>query len=193
MMDWQKIQDTLKEWFANISGLETHWFGEQIESLERPYAQLQVSSSNSIGTDDRREEYDDTQPEGEQIVRSIYGNRVFMLGCRVRTRDQTPTGAARWYLEKVRSSLYKISSLDVFKEANLALVGSEAVINLDTVFQQRQESEALLDIRFATAAVETDPRDRGTWIEKIEVSSDIKDPGGTSIPASLQFDEEEMP
>jgi hypothetical protein len=33
----------------------------------------------------------------------------------------------------------------------------------------------------------------GTWIESIEISSDIKDAGGVSLAAVLQLDDEVLP
>lgn len=193
MIDFQKIQDTLREWFSDASGIATYWFGEDVENLEHPYIELQINSSDGLGVDETREEYDDTQPAGEKIIRSQYGNRLFVLSAEAHTRDQTPTGAARYYLEKIRTALFKESTVPVFSAARLAFVGAEPLVNLDKIFQDRLESRAMMDIRFATIATETDPKERGTYIEETEISSDLKDPGGTSLPASLQLDKERIP
>lgn len=193
MMDWQTIQDTLREWVARATGLPTYWFGEDVENIHTPHCELQVGSSAGLGVDETRYTYDATQPNGQELVRTQCGNRLFMLSCRARTRDQTPVGAARFYLEKVRTALQKRSSLETFRASNLAVVGHEPLINLDAIFQDRQQSEAQLDIRFSTVVNETDPADQGQWIESTLVSSDIKNVDGSSLPAGLQFDEEEIP
>lgn len=192
-MDWQKIQDALIEWFQLATGLPVMWYGEDAENTQPPFGELQVTSSTGLGIDERRETYDDTQATGEEVVRTQFGNRLFMLNCRVETRDHRPARSAHYYLEKVRTALFQTYSQTRFRAANLAVVGAEPLINLDTFFNDRQKSEARLDIRFATIIEETDPRDRGGFIDTVLVTSDILDPGGDSLSNSLQMDDQEMP
>lgn len=194
MIDWQTIQDTLREWMAQASGLRTFWRGESIPLEDRPYAELAVGSSQGLGVDETRLEYDDTQPQNREMVRTQCGNRLFTLSCVVRTRDQRPTGAARFYLEKVRTSLRKLSTLQRFRTAQLAVVGAEPLINLDVIFDQstsgREESQAVMDVRFATVANETDAHDEGGFIETVELRSNkLRDQSGTPITDSLQIDD----
>lgn len=193
MIDWAKIQDPLREWFCEASGLATYWFGEEVENVDNPYCELQVGASRGLGVDESRQTYDGTQAAGKEVVRSQYGNRLFMLSCRAQTRDHRPNYAARFYLEKVRTALYKRTSLAVFGAADLALVEALPLVNLDRVFQDRQNSRAMLDIRFATIATEVDPHEKGGYIDKTEITSDLRDAGGTSLPSNLQLIEEEIP
>lgn len=193
MMDWQTLQDVLREWGCSASGLPTFWFGEDVENQDKPYLELQVGSSEGLGVDETRQTFDDSQPPGQEIVRTEVGNRLFTLSIRAKTRDQTPTGAARNYLEKVRTALHKKTTLDLFKSKNIAVVRAMGIVNMDAVFQDRQQSVALMDVRLATLAIEADPHDKGGYIESIKVTSTLKDAGGTELPASVQINDKEMP
>lgn len=190
MIDWQTIQDTLREWMARASGLRTFWRGEAVPIEDRPYAELAIGSSQGLGVDETRIEYDDTRSLGKELIRTQCGNRLFTLSCRVRTRDQSPTGAARFYLEKVRTALKKASSLEMFRTAQLAVVAAEPLINLDVIFDDREESQAVMDVRFATVANETDAHDQGGYITTVELRSNkLKDQSGTDLPDKLQIDD----
>lgn len=190
MIDWQTIQDTLREWACRVTGLRTFWRNEATEHEDRPYCELSVGVSDSLGTDETLYEYD---PGNGVLVTTQCGQRIFTLGIRVITRGQNPTGAARWYLEKARTALRKPSSREAFQLANLALIESMPILNLDRLFQDRMESVALLEVRFGTTAVEVDPGEQAGYIEKTEVTSVLKDPGGTPLPASLQWNRKEIP
>lgn len=192
MIDWKKIQDPLRQWFCDASGIPAFWFGEEVENADKPYCELQVGSSGGLGVDETRETLDLSQP-GREIVSCQTGNRTFMLSCRAKTRDQSPNSAARFYLEKVRTALSSAWSKAVFRATNLAFVEAMPLVNLDEVFQDRQQSRALLEIQFATVVNLVDPRDGGGYIDKTEVSSNFKDAGGTPLPASLQLVDKEMP
>jgi|GEM_PF-4521396 len=192
-MNWQLIQDTLREWFYRLSGLPTYWHGEAVENVEHPFAELRVDSSQGLGVDETRETVDPAAQDGSEITRQQWGNRLFTLTCRVETRDQTPAGAARNYLEKVRIGLMKPSSLAYLRTACLALVASEPVLDQDRFFQDRQESVADMDVRFATVATETDPKEAGGYFDRIEATSNLKNVDGSPLPASLQLNREEMP
>lgn len=192
MIDFQKIQDTLREWFCNASGIPAFWFGEEVENEEKPYCELQIGSTDGLGIDETRETFNPSEP-GREVVRCQSGNRLFILSCRAKSRDQRPNYAARFYLEKVRTALSAAWSKAIFQENNLAFVEALPLVNLDEVFQDRQQSRALLEVQFATAVNVADPHDAGGYIAKTLVSSDYKDAGGTSLPADLRLDDKEMP
>lgn len=58
----------------------------------------------------------------------------------------------------------------------------------------REESEASLELILATTIREIDEAAVGTWIESVQVTSNLKQPGGgSSLDSSLQLDNTEMP
>ncbi len=74
--------------------------------------------------------------------------------------------------------------------ANLAIVELFDVVAMPgpEVVSDRWQSEAVLEIRLATTEAHTDPAGVGTWIEKVEISSNIKQPdGATPIDSTLQL------
>jgi len=188
-MDWTEIQRILKRWFKRATTLdEVVWEGEAAKHGDRPHGILHIFATRNVGTDERRQEYDDTQPEGKRIVWTVSGMRLFTLSCRVRSRDNNPGKAAIAYLEKARTSLAKLSTLEMFRGAELAFVGAEAVNDLPGLYQDRMESFANMDVQFTAVVNETDTREQGTYIETIEVTSNVD-----GWPNSVQLDAEEMP
>lgn len=58
------------------------------------------------------------------------------------------------------------------------------------VVADRWQSEAILELRLATTTVQDDPAAVGTWIEKVEISSNLLQPDGeTPLPTPLQLDD----
>jgi len=193
-MDWETIEAALEKWFKLATGLSrVIWDGQKAPMNERPYGELRIFATQGVGEDERRTSYDSTQAAGREMVREVCGHRLFTLGCKVRSRDNRPSKAAQAFLEKARTSLIKLSTLDIFKGAELAVVGAEPLVSLPGTFQGREESFASMDVRFCTVVNETDPREQGGYIETIEVTSDFIDVDGNSLPSKLQLVAEQMP
>ena len=57
--------------------------------------------------------------------------------------------------------------------------------------QQRWQSEAVLEMRLSTTFADDDAASVGTWIEQVEISSDLLQPGGgSSLDPSIQLNNE---
>jgi hypothetical protein len=115
--------------FERVTGLKFVWENEPREILQKPYGVLKLGASSMIGNDQIYE---------DQLV----GSRELVLQVQVFSRSFRITENARFYLEKARTSLaYFKSSYWVFDEAH-------PIIDLDFVFDNRQESRAGFDAVF---------------------------------------------
>lgn len=191
-IDYATFESTLETWFEGVTGLKVYW-DERERKHERvkAWGLLNVISVVQLGVDEVRQSFDAGAPNGEQIEQLIAGNRVITVACSVKSRSQKPTNHARFWLSKLQTSLRDPSVLASFQAADIAVGLTLPLQNLDFDEENRRVSLATMDVQFATVVNEAILPT--TWIEKVEVSSDIKDPGGVSIPASLQLDNLEMP
>jgi len=184
-MNWQLIEDTLRQWFLQVTGLSAViWEGQAAAFPTRPYGELHISAVRNVGEDERRTVFDATQPAGKELVRTVVGHRIFTLGCKARSRDNRPGNAALAYLEKARTSLAQLWVLDLFRSADLAFIDAEATVDLPGAFQDRAESFAAMDIHFCAVVNETDALDQGGYIDKTEIGLGLTG-GGDAADAWL--------
>lgn len=193
-MNWDKIEHVLERWFLRATGVTSViWAEDKAPLVDRPYGELRLRTSRGVGTDEIRREVDATQSLGKELVRTVSGHRILTLVCKVRSRDNRPSRAAMPYLERARTSLAKLSTIGLFQTAELAIIGAEPLVELPGLFQGRMESLASMDVLLSSVVNETDPREQGGYIDKVEYTSIFRNVDGEPLPDSLQLDEEEMP
>lgn len=115
--------------------------------------------------------------EGDAGV-TICGDRALVLSIMVKSRDQSPTKTAMWYLEKIRTSLGKPSVLSALKTAGLAFARAENVQDLDGWLDDRIESVGVLDIHLNAVVNESDDdhTESGSFVETVEIAAELLDP-----------------
>jgi hypothetical protein len=193
-MNWSTIQTTLDTWFKRATGLDlVVWDRQAAPMMPRPYGEMNITSTSNVGTDEVRRTYDSQQPPGQEIISEVCGQRIFVLNCRVRSRDNRPGYQASAYIEKLRNSLAKPNTIALFQSAEISLAEATPTVDLTGLFQDRQESYSSFDLRMNAVISEIDPLDQVGYIDKIEITSDLKDVSGNSLPNSLQLIEEEIP
>jgi hypothetical protein len=192
-MDWATQQTAIEKWFKKATGLPVEWTKQPAEHNRRPCAELWVNTFQSVGEDELRSTLDEDATDGRDLLYEVCGHRLFILTCKVRSRDNRPGYHAGAYLEKARTSLAKPSTKSIFSDAEIALINAEAVAELPGLFDGREESFASMDIRLSTVVNESDESEAGTYINTVEITSNIIDIDGNSLANSLQFVEEEMP
>jgi hypothetical protein len=192
-MDWALMQKTLTGWFQQNTGIPVIWGTQAAEHQQPPYAELRITAFQQIGEDENRAAFDDTATDGRDLKYTVCGQRRFRLGCKITSRDNRPGYAAQAYAEKARNSLIKRSTTAMFRGAEMAVFKAEPTIDLGTIFQDREESVAILDIHMGTVVNESSEREYTTYINTVEVTSNTLDTSGTRIKESLQWDEEVIP
>lgn len=176
-MNWSTIQDGIKAWFEDSTGLTAYWMN-QVRPAYAPKAVgvLQIISTAKVDVDAATYDYSATQPENEEMVPSVSGYRLITVSCMVVSRDQNAGQDALEYLELARVSLNRPSLKDALKTAGLAISWtSQAILPRDVLIDNRYESRAVMDVIFrAVQFIEfIDAADTDDYIARTEVSSDL--------------------
>jgi hypothetical protein len=179
-MDWATYQAAIEAWVRGQlgSGVDVGWRDEAEGWLGKTRARLSVTGSESLGVDEVRWNLDGTRSPGDDFVPTVSGLRNFVLSVLVETRDQRPSGAARFYLEKLRTSLHKPKARAALLAAGLAFQTATTVQNVDVTLDDRVESRAILDIRFGAAVNETDTTEADSYVDKAKIAATLETPAG---------------
>jgi hypothetical protein len=151
-MDARTFADGMRAWVALTSGIHVDdvcWRDEPLGMQGRPCAELSMLRNSSGGSTDEVRLL--AQGAGKDALVHMVGNRVLSLSILVRTRDQTPDGAARVYCERMRDALYWPSTQATFETLGVGLIEVSALVDMGRVFDRRRESGAALDLKLSAA------------------------------------------
>ncbi len=183
--------EAFREALEFSSGHEIFWINQNEGGIVREentvWGELKPLSIASVGIDEKRNEEtgDATNPRQEVIC----GNRIIRFQLNMRSRDQEHTYTG-WYAAeatrtKLRSAFVRDQFLDPY-DLSIATVGD--VIDVPEVFDERLEDVAILEFNLNTTLNITDAAMVGTWIEEIEVTSNL-----IPLDTSLQWNDEVIP
>jgi hypothetical protein len=193
-MDLASIQAALTTIIGTASGgLKVSWEEEPRSMVTAPRVLLNLISTGAIGVDEQRPEFDDPFFPGDLTAR-VVGLRPFTLSIQVEnSQTQKPTGKAQLFLERIRTRLRFPSAHEALKAAGIALVSLGPTVLLDHDYDDHRVSRASMDAFMTTSVDEKDDSAALGFIETIEVTSEVEDPGGTVLPTPPNLDEEVMP
>ena len=212
--DWKTKLDTLTRGLEWASGVRGVWKFQddafQAPESNDPWFELRMARVFSIAPDETVQcdnvdpvtALPDVESPRKEVV---IGQREFRCELRAFGRDQDHDVVAWVIAERTRTRMGLAYFRDEFlnktpdpndpaavPSANMAIVELFDVFPMpptNQVIMDRWQSEAVLEMRLATTVAEDDPAAVGTWIEKVEISSKIKQPDGvTPIDSSLQLD-----
>ncbi len=190
---WEKKTEALVDaisWAAEICG---DWAYKK-EAATLPddndaWFELRMGRMLELGVDETRNE-DNIDPEtGEPDVvdpraEVICGQRQFMVEVRFFNRDQEHDSVAWLVADRARARLRMGFPRDEWLRPNaISIVELLQVIpmpNPKQVVDMRWQSEAVLEMDFATVIAERDASNVGTWIQKVQVAGTYncaQDPG----------------
>lgn len=149
---------------------------------------LNPTAAIGVGVDETRIVEAAGLPAGEELLPSQCGNRLVTMQFRVEHPHQLDPFAARNAVERARTRIRRISVKSALLAAGVSLATIGPMQDVSFNFDGERFSAATADFIFNAVANERD--EAITFIEHVELSTDIKDPGGTSYPAVLQLDEE---
>ncbi len=212
--DWKSKLETLTrglEWASGVCGV---WKFQddafQAPESNDPWFELRMMRVFSIGNDETLQ-CDNIDPAtGQPDVESprkevVVGQREFRAELRVFGRDQDHDVVAWVIADRTRTRmglpyfrdefLNRTPRVDdqppIIPSANMAIVELFDVFAMpptNQVVMDRWQSEAVLEMRLATTVAEDDPAAVGTWIEQVEVSSNLLQPDGeTPLDSTLQL------
>lgn len=203
---WQQKVDAIKaacEWATGVCG-DWKYKARAFELPENNEAWFELSMGRirSLGIDDicRIDNIDPAtgQPDVEYPRKDVVvGQRQFFVELRTFNRDQEQDVVAWVVADRARTRLRLPYARDeFFRAAKIGLAELFEVVPMPSpqnVVQERWQSEAVLEMDLTTSIVESDGAAIGTWIESLEISSNLRNTGGDPLAATLQLDNEVMP
>jgi hypothetical protein len=187
-IDFVNIERKIEDWFALATGLKVQWAGAANTHKSRAYGEMDISAVKAIGIDENTTELDESQPAGRNLIRTTQGNRQFTLSLKVVSRDKRPSKRALYFIEKARTSLSKPSVQADFREVEMSIARTMPTVDSYNLYQSRDENWSILDVIMNTVVNETDPREQGSIIETMDVTSDVD-----GWPDSIELTAKEIP
>lgn len=167
-----------------------------------PWFDLRMGRMLEVGVDEVRSENNIDPVTGNPNSANpradvVYSQRQFMIEARFFSFDQEHDTVAWLVADRARSRLRFPVVRDRFlKPAGISIVELLQIFPMPTpreVVDMRWQSEAVLEMDFFTTLCERDDAAVGTWIETVEMSSTLKNPGGVPLDPKLQLSNEVMP
>ena len=185
-MDISAIQTTVKTWVASVTGAPTHW-RNQVDNVMVPKlpARIELEGPNNIepvGEDEVV--WEDAVDDDDLPVSNptVVGRREFDISVRVVSRSQAGNKSAQFWLELIRAALRRPSAIKTFDDAGLAVLTMGKGVLFDAPFEERWESIAIATLHLT--AVVADAGDNAVeTISQVELSSDVSNVDGESLPA----------
>jgi len=142
---------------------------------------LEITSSTDVMTGERRV-FDPAANGGQgDLSSAMHGMREFTLNVQAKSYDLTYSAWAIAYLERIRTRIWRSSTLEALIAADIAPFDTGPINKVDGKVDGHALSVANLDIRMRLSFSDTPQIGLG-WIEKIELTSHIKKPDGTEYP-----------
>lgn len=200
------IRPVLLAWVAAITGINAAlvvWVDQPRPFAPSPIALVEITSSQSIGTD--QTVYDqDTTPTLDadnvpgDLIPAVTGMRQLVVQIAVEGDSLADGDVAHAYLERARRRMRWATHRASLRAANLALVNSTGVTTANYTSEDRRVSRAVLDVMLACAVDErllaTPDRDAAIpYIASAGVTSHVSNEAGNQVGTPPQFADLEIP
>jgi hypothetical protein len=189
-MDIEAIEETLEAWARAQTGLPAAWRNKPATMQIKLPARIELDGPTLIESPGQdwlmHEDASDTQ-----VQPTVVGNREFTVTIRAVGRSQAGNSRGQFWIERLRASLKKPSVLALFQDANIAVVTAGPTAQYDAAFDNRVESIAAMEVRFATTIAETD--ELADAIAGTRLTSHIQDTAGTELPVPPNVEDAEIP
>lgn len=177
MIDWVLVKKAVFDWsllpFPQLSREACQWRDQKLPRPEYPYLMLKVDSVVSPGgQDEERWETDLEQPLGKEISIITTGPREFTLNVRAYVDEANgandPSRNAMAMLTRLRGTLRKLVTQELFCPAGLAVVEEMPVLDISEERNGQIVSIASMDIRMRVTSESTE---RTGYIDSAEIAS----------------------
>lgn len=179
-MNLAGIQATVAGWAVAQSGLPVYWVGAPQPMQLKPRIEL----DGPLAIEQRGTDWilwsEPADASGSGVVPTAVGNRELTIIIRAIGRSASPNDRAQYWIERLRTSLHMPSVLAHFHSGGLAIVRSGPIAQYDAPIDNRIESIAAAEIRFATTVADADAV--LDTIAAVQLSSHIQDESGTELP-----------
>lgn len=149
-MSWATIQDALRGWVRDASGLaDDHviWADQSGPRPAAPFADLRIGASIPMGAVDELSDSTDLgRANGQEIELRATGVQEFRVTVRLFTAETLDDNAARSLLGKTRLTLTLPTIRDVLEAAGVTVFDRGEVQNLTALKDTAFEGRAMLEI-----------------------------------------------
>jgi hypothetical protein len=173
--------EQLRAWIATRSGLVTGWEDQPEQYTPEDYIELRVGPMMRVGRDGIRYEYDGDRPVGQEMVPTVIGQREFTLTVIVRAWSQELSQTAEVPLSQLELALQLPSFQQLLLDLNLGLIGTSQIVQADRVVDDRVQSGAAIDIRFATSIHLQDADEGQGYIATADVETTLHGGAGGDL------------
>lgn len=198
MLAWDQIFPVLMDLFSDLSlgdvpEAETSSFNAQWHEQQRVFTHqgartellLQVTNITTPGGEDDRI-FEMVEVGGETILaEKLKGDRLITLNVRVESLEQESPLWAWDTMERIRTRLDRTSSHARLRQVNLALVKTMEAVGLPDPEDERILSIVSMDVLFCAGFEDVDLSGALQWIERVELTSSVRDTDGKELPAPL--------
>lgn len=173
--------ESLRNWIALRTGLVTGWEDQPEDYAPDDYIRLRVGPMMRVGRDGVRWSKPPGQPDGAEMVPTVIGQREFTLTVVVKAWSQELSQTAEVPLSQLELALQMPSFQQLLLDLNLGLIGTGPIVQSDVVVDDRVQSGAAMDIRFATSIHLTDADEGQGYIATADVETTLQGGAGGDI------------
>jgi hypothetical protein len=172
MINWEAIEPVLKSLIATLAvdnlpgkpAFQANWSDRNEPTFVSPFYKvkvlLSIRSVVTTGQDQKRTELNE---DTNLLETRMVGHRRFVLSVRVEATESAGNFSVRSTAERIRSRLWRDSTIDALDAVGVSLVRTEAVQYLASVRNFRETGAAVLDVVLST--VSNDVVESVQWIE----------------------------
>ena len=167
-MDLGVIETALTSWVETSSGLELEW-GRQPQLIHKgPFVLGYLGPITKTGHDERIQTFN-SGPDTTSV--RVVGVRTLPLRLSFRSFDQRLGGSARHFAETFRADIHTDTALEVLRDAELALMDTEELVESDYAWSGRQVSQVDMSLTIGTRASFSDTLHDGSYIGTVNATS----------------------
>jgi len=198
-MEYKNLSDyrqLIKKAIAWAGKCEAVWIEDSelgfVREAGKPWIELEDVTLTEISSFEESEESEDETAENPREVYQV-AQKTLRVKVRGRSRIQAQTNPTLRngfdVLGDVQSRLQMPYTKDAFLIYDISLGDIGIVRNMPILeFDDRMESQALMEVDFHIVIIDTDPASDGTFIESMDLTSDIE-----GVSEDLQIDGEIIP
>lgn len=191
-MDLASIQEAVVAWVtASLPAtIPISWAGEPGTMQAKLPARIELDGPTMIvpiGQDWLMHE----DASATEVTPTVVGNRELTIVVRAIGRSSAPNSRGQFWIERLRASLKKPSVLAAFQEANIAIVNAGPTAQYNAPNDNRVESIAAMEVRFATTISEAD--ETGDAIASVKLTSHVSDTSGVELDVPPNYVDLQIP
>lgn len=166
--------EALRAWISTRLSMPTFWRDQPEGYRPDDYVLLAIGAMQRIGQDGIRYVHDPAAPAGADMVPTVVGQREFTVTVEAHAWSQELDQTAENPLSRLELALQLPSFQQLCIDSNLGLIGTGPILQADEIVDERVQSRATIDIRFATSIHLTDSDEGQSYIATADVETTLQ-------------------